>query len=883
MKFFYILFVFTLILSCSTEKNTLVNRTYHGTTAHYNGYFNANELLNQSVLAFKNARQDDYYSILPINPIPNEEEVKSMYPAIDTAIVKCTKVISKHSMPTASEPSKKRTEYNPWIDENWLMIGVSNYYRQDYEMAQKNFAYINKFFSNDPSNYTAAIWMAKTNIETKNYSEANIILKELDKKIEELENASKSKEKETKSKSKSKSKTKKKTDKEEEQAEFPKKSRFLFELTKADLSIKQEDFDQAIKDLEKSLEFCKKSNDKARVHYILAQLNQQKKQNEQAKYHFSKVLKYNAPFEMNFNARINRALMGGDLKIKKELEKMLRDDKNLEFKDQIYFALADIAFKEGYKENGIVLMHKAIVFSTKNVRQKAICYEKLGDLSFEDRNYVSAQKYYDSCAKVMPETYPNALAIQNKATKLRDLVTAVETAQFEDSVQRIAGMSESERTLFAENLLTKINADEKRKKEQDALRLKELQDQLATVNQDQSETKFFWNNPKMKSEGLESFKKLWGSRENEDDWRRSEKIAIADFKSLENDTIDSLVIENKEENDSLTVESLLANLPINDSLLASSNKRLIAALYDAGLIYKEQLNEISMAKTQFEKVVSKANPNDYKLLSLFQLYKIYESSDPTKAYEYKDQILTLYPESDYANYLKDPDFFVKRKEFEKIAEIDYVKALDRYNRGLYSLVISAAEPIISGDKANPYRSKYMLLNAMSVGQSTENKSKIIPLLKDVIAEYPGSMEEKKAKELLEIAEKGYSKFKESNFNNTSIYSYDDEEDHWILIFLDAKENVSTAKTKVMDFNKEFFNKEKLNTSTKVYGTNQNVIVLKAMSDVKAKEYLRTFKKTKKHIQSLHDAKMYAITPDNLRILFETQKLTDYEQFYAEFY
>ena len=148
--------------------------------------------------------------------------------------------------------------------------------------------------------------------------------------------------------------------------------------------------------------------------------------------------------------------------------------------------------------------------------------------------------------------------------KLKDLVVAVETAVYEDSVQKIAGMSEEDRNRFADNLVLKIKADEKRKAEQEAIRLKEIQAQQAILSESQSTTKFFWNNSKIKTEGLESFRKQWGSRENEDDWRRSEKIAVASFVVLESDTSDVVIEEPKE--DSLTSESLLANLPITDSL-----------------------------------------------------------------------------------------------------------------------------------------------------------------------------------------------------------------------------------------------------------------------------------------------------------------------------
>src|SRR5690606_18930672 len=118
---------------------------------------------------------------------------------------------------------------------------------------------------------------------------------------------------------------------------------------------------------------------------------------------------------------------------------------NAEFKDQIYYALAGIELKEGNEEKGIEYLHQTAFYSTTNTRQKGMAYEQLGDMSFQKRNYVSAQKYYDSCANVIKDTYPNAEAIKNKASNLADLVVAVETATYEDSVQRIAALSEGDR------------------------------------------------------------------------------------------------------------------------------------------------------------------------------------------------------------------------------------------------------------------------------------------------------------------------------------------------------------------------------------------------------------------------------------------------------
>ena len=110
----YFLFLLFVLSACSTEKNTYVNRKYHSVTAKYNGYFNANELLALSLTSTQKNRTENYFDLLPIQFVPSKEESKGMLAAIDTAVVKCSKVIRNHSMPSAE--GNKEAEFNPW---NW--------------------------------------------------------------------------------------------------------------------------------------------------------------------------------------------------------------------------------------------------------------------------------------------------------------------------------------------------------------------------------------------------------------------------------------------------------------------------------------------------------------------------------------------------------------------------------------------------------------------------------------------------------------------------------------------------------------------------------------------------------------------------------------------
>ncbi len=868
------LFILFLVAACSTEKNTLLSRSYHSTTAHYNGYFNANDLLNEAMKSYRNNLKEDYYSVLTIRTLPDEEEVKSMYSPIDTAIAKCTKVIQKHAMPGMDKPSKKKEEHNKWIDENWTTIGVANYYRRDYAVAMKNFEYVQKFFSNDKSTYVAELWMAKTNIQEGRFTEASFNLANLDKAVE----LSTGKQKKSKSK-----KSKKKSDKEDEVAEFPKKLRFELEITRAQFFEKKKDVDGEIKALEASLEFVKKSYDKARIHFILGQLYEGKGDRGAASDHYNKALKSNGGYEMNFNARLKRALNGGSSDVEKDLNKMLRDEKNGEFKDQIYYTLGLIAQNEGKEDKAIERFTNSAFYSTNNQRQKGMAYERLADTYFRKKDYVKAQKYYDSCAAVIPETYPNAEGVRNKALKLQDLVTAIETAQYEDSVQRIASLSEEERYAFAEKLVKQIKEEEERQQRINEERARQLREQ-ANKAEEGAGNKWYWNNPKAKQEGFEEFKRQWGQRVNEDDWRRSEKPALG-F-SPEEDTLGDDGNNSAEVDavDSLTPESLLAKLPLSDSLLQGSRERMMSAYFDAGRIYQDQLNEDQLAEKQYNIILGKPFDSNYKLLSAYQIYKMYDPA-AQQAIDQKNYILTNYPTSDFAGYLRDPDYFLKKKEREKLAEQEYLTVLDRYERGLYYPVFLKATDVINNEKENKFRSKYFLLKAKSQARLNEDKKVIIPLLDSLITEFPGTDEAKNAASMRDIIINGYSANLPVDFNKPSIYKYDENDAMSVLIFLeeDSKINSTVAKTRVADFNKEFYGREKLLTSSKILGKQSVILVKEFKSEDEAAMYVAQYKKTKKHLLDLNKAKILFISTPNMKTLFETMKLDEYELFFEEKY
>ena len=876
MKFYtrtsFLILVLILVGACSTESNTFVNRTYHSTTARFNGHFNAQELLRISLKTYYGSRKDDFYGILPINPLPNESEVKGMLPAIDTAVAKCSKVILNHSMPSAENMFYKQAEYNSWIDENWLTVGQAFFYRRDYDRALSNFQFVKRFFVKDPSTYTAELWVAKIFIEQQKFADAKLILEGLNEVAQEQ---------------------KKKTFKDyipfiqkKEKSEAPvMKTSLQFEIHKAyaDLSVKRKDYEEAVNGLVLAIAKCKNGKEKARLNFILAQLYQQANQLPEAKKCFSKAMKASAPFDISFNARLNRAVVGGGEKLAKDLKRMLKDAKNAAYKDQIYYSMAMVELNRNEKAKAKSYLTESAFFSTTNKRQKAMSYEKLGDLSFSTKDYVSAQKYYDSCSRFISEDYPNGDNVKNKALKLADLVKAIETANFEDSVQRIAKMTENQREDFLKETLKQMKREQQRRKEQEAAKLLALQQNQTTTGTVNNSNKFIFNNPKLREDGYNEFRKLWGQRDNEDDWRRSEKMVV-NYPSLNPGDKDSsaLVTQNQTSKDSLTIDVLRKNIPLSDSSFALSEQRLIEARYTAGILYKEVLGETALAAAQFQAILDmfKLNPTD--LSAAFQLYKLNEGSE--EAENYKKYILKNYPSSDAAQFFKDPDFYVKQKESALKDQQKYLKLLEKYNQESYSQVLTETQQVVDNDLSNAFRAEYMLLNALAFGQLNENKKDLIPRLNRIVEEKPTSEQATRAKEMLAIIINGYSKSVPVDFEKKSFFTYVPNAVQYVIVLLDEDEDIEDARNAIADFSNKGFKVAKVKVSQKMTTTEKQFILVQEFQTAKiAGEYLNAYKAGFEYLDDFQNNKIFIINQENLKKLIETSKFDEYKVFYDDNY
>jgi len=541
------------------------------------------------------------------------------------------------------------------------------------------------------------------------------------------------------------------------------------------------------------------------------------------------------------------------------------------------------------REQAKYYLSRSVFYSLNNDLQKGISYEKLGDLTFEEKNYVFAQRYYDSSAQVIPETYFNYDVIKNKANRLANLVSHVQVIEFEDSVQRIANMDEKARENFVKDVIKQLKKEEQERKEREAIRaeqMRKLQQSFNNQNQ-RSGSKFYFSNTKAMQEGVEEFKRIWGQRENTDYWRLSNKphrvtMPIDDM----SDTLglDSLMVEEPPRNvplDSLTVEDMLKDIPLSDSAFSASNERLLEALYSSGMIYKEQLDEVELGAVQFQRVIDHDVENIHNVMSAFQLYKIHENTP--KAAPYRAYILNNYPNTDYANYLRDPDYFIKKRERDALALKDYLRSVTHFEQGLYYPVILKADMEIKEEANNPYRKEYLLLKAMAMGQVNRDKTSLLPVLKQAVEEYPNTEVATRAQEMIDFIENGLPEYSAYEAPDKDIFGFSSKQ-YYVIIELEEGQDENTFANNVANFNREYFGRLRLASNHQMYNLEQAIILIRDFKTVgEAKAYIADFRKARRYVTDLQGNEILLISRENFKIVMEQQKLPDYKKFHEENY
>lgn len=869
----FLLVLIFVLAACTQYKNKPINRGYHNMTSRFNVYFYAKESLNEGITKLEENHKDDYTKILPVYIYGDKETSKNIYPEMDRVIKKSSVCITRHAI------KDKRTKEEifgavRWIDNAWMALGKAHFYKREFFPAIETFEFVAHSYKSKEK-YEAWLWLVKT------YNEMNL-LSQSEPYINLIKN----------------------------EKNFPKQFKASFEVLHAEFYIKQGLYEESIKELTEAISHTKNKKEKARYYFILGQLYETKENDkEKAITQYKKVLAKKPAYEMDFNARIKLAILTEyneitSQKIKSDLLKMLKDIKNDEYQDVIYYTLGQLEERDRNYDKAFDYYKLSVSKSKTNDVQKSKSYLRIAEMSFDREDYPQSKAYYDSTLAVMKEDAVGYKDVVNKKNSLDVLVGHINTIKTQDSLLKIAVMDSSTRNAYIKELMKKLEEDEKKAK---LLKQKQIEDAGNQPLDNGSNNAFqptaggtgawYFYNQETKAFGVNDFIKKWGNqRKNEDNWRRSNKQIVIESWQPGSDTTgtmgDSTLIKKDSLSTVKSVDYYLKNLPLTKALQDSAHKKILNSYYALGTIYREQLNNNKRSISTFVTMNQRYSRNEYEPASYYQMYRMYlQAQNQPKADECKSFLQTNYPNSDYTRIILDPNFASAVNAKKSEVDAFYSGTYDLYKNGNYPQALVNCNEALRKYSKNDYTAKFDYLRALCIGK-TQSLDSLEYALKGITQKYPTSDVYAPAKATLDAIQKAKSP-NTSLIDSVKIKPVDPDAfklrdsiaHYWVVCVPQNRGNINAFKTKLSNFNNQFYSIQKYQSQTIMFGTT-TVVFLKTFTD-------------KTDVQSYHDfiikkpeifedlqkevISTFGISEENMILLIKKQNIEDYKTFYNKYY
>lgn len=865
----FLVVVASLAVGCSQEKDAFLNRTFHRLTARDNGWFNANEKLKEVVANIEDKHVDDYDQILPLFVYGSEAEAKAATPDLEKCIDKCSLVIERHSM------SIDGKEKNKWIDDAWFVIAKSHFYKRNYYEAERGFTHISRRFKGENRQMESLIWLARTAIQLEQFGKAQSALDEI-----------------------------------KNQKQLPKRfDHGELGTVQAELDLKRGKVDDAIVHLEAAIPNAQSKRERVRWAFVLAQLYQMKGLDDKAIKQFAAVGRMNPPYEMAFHAQIFQALAfnaGNSKEIRKKLNRMLRDDKHVDHFDMLHYALADLDLKERKDSLAIDHLMTSARVSTTDIKQKAKTFLKLADIHFDDRAYEEAQKYYDSTQTILAETHVRIDEVKTRARVLGELVEQLAIIEHEDSLQALGKLDERDLEKKIRSIIQgreQAEAERQRADEEARAAAENNPDQgkaPPTTNTGGARGNWYFYDPQQLGRGLANFRKKWGNRPLEDDWRRKDKsgsvLAGQEEEKEVEETAEEKEVREKKESEWKDPSFYTKDIPKSDEALAASDAKICAALYTSGMIYKEQLRDADNAIESFEVLNGRFEECRYTPESFYQLYRIYLEKEQTANYfapdgmgsqYYANVILERWPDSEFARLVRDPNILQADEARKKEEEVAYKEVYDRYRQYMFGSVIVSCDGVIANEPRNHFLAKYHMLRAMAIGGSRDVNGFRVAL-NEVKSKFPGTDEERAASELLAALDRSSGTAPPpARTAALGDYKQPNAGPHYFALIVPGQgADLDAMKLNISNFNREYYPNIPVDITTSFLDPEHQIVLLSGFpTKEKVMEYFGLFNGGSDQLSGINDQGFpaFPITTENYAQLYKSKDVDGYTTFFAQNY
>jgi tetratricopeptide (TPR) repeat protein len=739
-KIIAFLILFVTAFACSTKKDTVVSRNFHAITTKYNVLFNGKEAFKEGIEEINNNYKDDWFQRLPIEPIvfdedkivlPSfnnsvpgfsfginknkaEDEEKKELTTFEKAEEKAVKAIQTHGM------NINGIERNRQIDDAYLLLGKARYYTQRFIPSIEAFNYVIANYPQANLITETKIWRAKANTRNDNEEIAIEAMKLLLVVRDSLE------------------------------ANLPDMIKEQAHTALAMAYVKTDSLQKAKKHLQLATRTFKNRDQAARNLFVLGQMYSDENKKDSAFYVFEKLANFKkAPYKYKIHANIelakNFSKDSTATNLLERLQKLIKNRDNRPYLDELYYQAAVLHQNRDSLSLALDNFNNSLRAKNGSDKQKTFTYEKLGNLYFKDAEYQYASAYYDSVLQVSTDSLDLRIRrVKRKYRNLASLIKFEEVVTTNDSIVRIASLSKDEQKLFFESYIEKLK---KADKEAAQLRLNQLAfgDSDGGL-QDSNKGKWYFYNSQSLSFGKTQFQKIWGSRRLEDDWRWSKKATTG--QSAVKDSVQGNKVNLKYD-----LASYLETIPTEKGTIDSLKTHINEALYELGLIYKEQFKNQNLAKLRLERLAT-LQPKEELILPInWHLYQIYKNlGDVENTEKHKNVILTKYADTKFAQVILNPNTNIEEEVAISEVEKVYKEMYYLYKADEFEEVISKINEFVVTIESSSLVPKFELLKAYAIGKNQDRQAYKVAL--DFVAvSYGGTEEGKKAKAILEQLKK----------------------------------------------------------------------------------------------------------------------------------
>jgi len=739
-----------LLASCSTEKNTSRSRWWHSFNARYNTYYNGSVAYIDASLEKENGNKDNFTEMIPMYTVGNKKSRELGKANYDKAIEKCEKAIKLHSITKRPEWTKSRRkterdiewlsrkEYNPFLWKAWMLMGRSQFYQGAFDEAASTFSYMCRLYATQPAIYgRARAWLAKSYIEQDWLYDAEDVIRNM------------------------------------QRDSIHWRAQKEWDFTYADYYIHTGDYDKAIPYLKKSIDHEMRKKQKARLCFLLGQLYAATGKNAEAYKAFKSVVRKNPPYELEFNARIAMTEVMGASQAKKmvgKLKRMAASDKNKDYLDQVYYAIGNIYLAQKDTMNAISNYEKGNKKATRSGIEKGVLLLKLGDLYWQQEKFSDAQRCYGEAIGLLDKDRKDYEQLSARSKVLDELVPYTDAIHLQDSLQALVKMSEKDRNAAIDRVIAELKRQEKEQKrledEKNAQQTMQRNGAMGNRNntnrnntaQTQQNNRqnavWYFYNAMAVQQGKQAFEKLWGKRENTDNWQRVNKTVVgnlngdADMELTEEqkDSIakaeqaqDSLEqLKDSAQNDPHKREYYLAQIPFTEDQVATSNLTIMDGLYNSGVIFKDKLDNLDLSKKQFTRLETQYPDFEQKADMYYHLFLLYSRlGQHDVAAGYVEKLKAEYPENQWTILLTDPYFKENAQFGVHIEDSLYAATYEAFKADRLSEAKANAQISATRFPLGENRDKFLFIGGLAKLNDGDSKG-CVDDMKAVVEKFPQS-------------------------------------------------------------------------------------------------------------------------------------------------